>query len=258
MTSDIVQATSPSDVWVIGRTPNPQNIGASAAYRWDGRGWQKVPVPRFTFLQGVVVLSQSDVWAFGSSQTLLGDVFHWNGRSWKSYNLRFIPQFISASSARNVWVTGATNFGKNGKAAASQWNGSRWQTVPIRFPVFQPGPGVTALSRSNVWIGWNTTTTSRAAHWDGRRWRVITAPVNVGGDGYNIIPDGRGGYWFGAFADWTGHSWIQYSHVSPSAEGSGYGDIVRIPGTLSFLLGASVLNIGASTAHPTIYRLNLP
>jgi hypothetical protein len=38
---------------------------------------------------------------------------------------------------------------------------------------------------------------------------------------------------------------------------AGFGDIVRIPGTLSFLMAAGVENQGSSTEHPTIYRLDL-
>jgi hypothetical protein len=258
MTSDAVQATSPTDVWVFGLTLNPQNIAASGAYRWDGKHWRKIPVPRNTYLQGTVVLGPSNVWAFGSSGTLPGDVFHWNGRKWGHYNLNFFPQFISASSARNVWLTGMTRVGKKEKATAYRWDGSRWRAVPTPHPVIDFGPGVTALSPSNVWIGWETTTMTSGAHWNGRRWRVITAPGNVDANGYNIIPDGRGGYWFGPFADWTSHAWISASNVSPANSGGAFGHIVRIPGTTSFLMAAGVVNVGSSTERPTIYRLNLP
>jgi hypothetical protein len=156
---------------------------ASGAYRWDGKHWRKVPVPRYTYLQGVVALGPSNVWAFGSSDTLPGDVFHWNGRKWRSYNLNFSPQFISGSSARNVWLTGLARAGKKDKAAAYQWSGSRWRSVRTPHPIVDFGPGVTAITRSNVWIGWDTATTAKAAHWDGRRWTEVTAPGNEGYSG---------------------------------------------------------------------------
>ena len=108
MTTDTVQATSASDVWVFGLTQNSKNIASSAAYRWDGARWHKLPVPAYTYLQGTVVLSPSNIWAFGGSLNLPGDVFHWNGSKWKSYNLNFFPQDISASSAGNVWLSGLT------------------------------------------------------------------------------------------------------------------------------------------------------
>jgi hypothetical protein len=183
MTSDFVQATAPDDVWVFGLTPNSVHMTASGAYRWDGKHWRKVPVPRYTYLQGVVALGPSNVWAFGSSDTLPGDVFHWNGRKWRSYNLNFSPQFISGSSARNVWLTGLARAGKKDKAAAYQWSGSRWRSVRTPHPIVDFGPGVTAITRSNVWIGWDTATTAKAAHWDGRRWTELTAPGNEGYSG---------------------------------------------------------------------------
>jgi hypothetical protein len=259
MTSNAVQATSASDIWVFGLTPNSQNLASSAAYRWDGRVWHKVPVPRDTYLQGTVVLSASNVWAFGGSFTLHGDVFHWNGRKWASYDVnsvKLIPQDVAASSPRNVWLTGMTLAGRKERAAAYRWDGSRWFAVSTPHPVVDAGPSVTVISRSNVWIAWDTTITTRAAHWDGRQWRVVTAPDNLVSTG-DIVSDGRGGYWFGPFADWTGRGWINAGAISPQPNRAGFGVIVRIPGTLSFLMAAGVANTASSAQHPTIYRLDL-
>ena len=257
MTSDTVQATSASDVWVFGRTANSKHLAASAAYRWDGRHWRKVSVPAYTFLQGTVVLGPSNVWAFGGSATLYGDVFHWDGRKWASYNLNFFPQFVSASSARNIWLTGITWAGKKGKAAAYRWNGRRWLAVSTPHPVVDSGPSVTVISRSNVWIGWESATKTYGAHWNGHRWRVVTAPGKVEANSYDIVPDGRGGYWFGPFADWTGRAWVRSGDISPENSGGAFGDVARIPGTLSFLMAAGAINEGSHKQHPTIYRLDL-
>jgi hypothetical protein len=256
MTSNTVQASSATNVWVIGLTPNSRNLATSAAYRWDGRHWHKIPIPAYTYLQGTVVLSPSDVWAFGGSFNLYGDVYHWNGRKWTGFNLDFFAQDLSASSPRNVWLTGMDRAGKKEIATAFRWNGSRWRAVATPHPVVDVGPSVTVLSRSNVWIGWDTTTTTRAAHWNGHRWQVVTAPVDLLTQA-DIVPDGRGGYWFGPFADWTGHAWINESAISPEPSSGGFGDIVRIPGMSSFLMAAGVTNTGSSIQHPTIYRLDL-
>lgn len=259
MTSDRVQATSPGNVWVFGLVPNSRHIAASAAYRWDGARWHKIPVPAYTYLQGDVVLSPSNVWAFGGSQTLAGGVFHWNGSRWRTYSLNsaFVPQFMSASSAGNVWLSGMTWSGKTQKAAAYRWNGSRWLAVSMPHPVVTSGPGVTALSPSNVWIGWDTATTTKAAHWDGHQWHVITAPDSIVANSFQIVPDGRGGYWFGPFADWTGHAWVSAVGISPGYSAGAFNALARIPGTLTFLMAAGVMNTGSSTEHPTVYRLSL-
>jgi hypothetical protein len=185
-----------------------------------------------------------------------GDVFHWNGNNWRSYNVNFFPQFMSASSARNIWLTGLTRAGTKEKATADRWNGSHWRPVPMPHPVVDTGPSVTVRSRSNVWIGWNTATSVKAAHWDGHRWHEITAPGNVQADGDEIIPDGRHGYWFGPFADWTGKAWLS-ADILPQNPGGAFGDIAQIPRTHSFLMAAGVFTTGSTTQHPTIYRLNL-
>jgi hypothetical protein len=261
MTSDRVQATSGGDVWVFGLTKNPENIGASAAYRWDGAHWHRIPLPAFTYLQGSVVLGPSSVWAFGSSETMDGNVFHWNGRTWKSYNvnfLNFIPQYMSASSGSNVWLTGMIWANKKTEVAkAYRWNGSRWLGVATPHPAVTSGPSVTALSPSNVWIGWQTSTKNQAAHWNGHTWTVLTSPDTVDANSFDITPDGRGGYWFGPFADWTGKTWISADSISPDFSRGGFGDVVRIPGTSTFLMAAGVANTDSSAQQPTLYRLTL-
>lgn len=255
--SQWVAASSARNVWVFGFTPNPRNIASSTAYRDDGSHWHKVPVPALTALQDPLVLSPANVWAFGSSGTLSGDVFHWNGTRWHGYDLNLLPQALSASAAGNVWVAGLTFSSPAQKVTAYRWTGRRWLLVSMPHPVPADGPGVTVSSPSNVWIGWNTATKTRGMHWNGRQWHVITAPGNVSADGSNIVPDGHGGDWFGPFARWTGHAWIGAFDVSPGFSAGGFGPVVRIPGTSSFWLAAGVTNTGSSTEEPTIYRYDL-
>jgi hypothetical protein len=257
MTSDTVQATSASDVWVFGFIGHLNYEVGSAAYRWDGAHWHRVPMPAYMDLQGTVVLGPSNVWAFGGSTALSGDVFHWDGSEWKAYNLGFHAQSMSASSADNIWLAGTIRSGKTKKAVAYRWDGRRWLSVSMPHPVADYGVAVTALSPSNVWIGWNTVTTVYATRWDGHHWHQLTAPGSVEANSSNIIPDGRGGYWWGPFADWTGHAWISAAGMSPLNAGGGFGPIVRIPRTLSFLMAAGVVNAGSLTQNPTLYRLDL-
>jgi hypothetical protein len=257
ITQSIVQATSASDVWVFGLIPNKADLAESAAYRWDGAHWHKVPVPARTYLQGTVVLGPSNVWAFGGSGTMAGDVFHWNGSKWTAYNLNFIPQSISASSAANVWLAGLTWSGKTEKAAVYRWNGSRWLAVTSPHPVVEDGPGVTALSPSNVWFGWDTETNAYAEHWNGHQWQLLTTPTDVIADTSHLVPDGRGGYWFGPYADWTGHSWINAFDFSTAFYGGGFTAFTRIPGTSSFVGVGGFDQKGSNTQYPQIYRFEL-
>ncbi len=114
------------------------------------------------------------------------------------------------------------------------------------------GTNVTAVSASNIWIGWYDKTSTHALHWDGRRWHTLNTPADA--DPGHIVPDGKGGYWFGATAIWTGGTWL--SEPRPGLTG-GYIGVVRIPRTASFLLTGGV-ETGASLADkPAIFRFDL-
>lgn len=253
-TADWVAASGPRNVWVGGL--KNAVIASTVAYRWNGSRWAKIPIPARTDLQGVVVLAPNNVWAYGTSGTVSYDVFHWNGSRWHSYfntDHRLIFEGISASAANNVWVTGLALSGSKEVVAAYRWNGIAWHRVNMPHPVLNnAGPGVTVASRSNVWIGWDDNTASHALHWDGHRWRTVA--VGSDADPLNIVPDGKGGYWFGAMAIMTAGKWT--AEDLPAFNG-GFSGVTRIPGTTSFLLSAGVQPGNSSIPKPTIFRFNL-
>lgn len=253
-TADWVSASAANNVWIGGL--NNASIGATVVYRWNGARWAKIPMPAMTYLQGVTVLAPNNVWAFGSSGTVSDDIFHWNGSKWQYYlddSINFIPQGISASGPDNVWVSGFAFSGSKQVLAAYRWNGTAWHPVGIPHPVLDDGgPNVTAVSSSNVWIGWFDTSTSQALHWDGHHWHTVTAPYYA--DPLNIVPDGKGGYWFGARAILTGSTWT--AEQVPAFSGAS-GGVTQIPGTTSFLMDAGVEASGSTTEKPTIFRFDL-
>jgi hypothetical protein len=253
--SDWVDASARNNVWVGGLPKS--TVAGSTVYRFDGSRWHRIPVPRLTYLQGVAVLSPKSVWAFGTSATIFppsgnlsADVFHWNGSKWRGYYLNFLPQSISASSSRNVWLAGLNKQ----RAAAYKWNGYAWHSVAMPHPVVGEGPGVAVFSTSNVWIGWFSGTGSFALHPYGHHWRTLTVPDSVNGDTMNIVPDGEGGYWFGDAAILTGNTWTSEPPIQVTG---GFASVVRIPGTESFLQPAGVVNADSSVQKPTIYRFDL-
>jgi hypothetical protein len=113
-------------------------------------------------------------------------------------------------------------------------------------------PNVTAVSPANVWIGWDDNLSGHALHWNGTRWHAITATYFA--DPTNIVPDGQGGYWFGAQAILTAGTWT--AEQVPAFNG-GYGAMTRIRGTTSFLLPAGVETGSSSATEPTIFRFDL-
>lgn len=259
--SDQVTASSPKDVWVVGLMPG--TVAHSMAYRFDGSRWHKIPVPAKTYLQGTLALGPDNVWAFGSSATIFApgssvsaSVFHWNGARWRGYNLangNLMPESISASGTRDVWIAGSVWAHSAYQAEAFRWNGSAWHNAGLPR-VLTDEPGVSAISPANVWLGWNTATASHSLHWNGHRWLPQSVPDNVNADTSNVVPDGQGGYWFGGFAILAGGAWTSVPWIGVTG---GAGPVYRIPGTESFLQPATVKNSGSAIQRPTIYRYDL-
>ncbi len=253
-TSDWVSAPAANNVWVGGLRSG--RFSASAVYRWNGTRWKKIPLPAGTFLAGVVALAPDNVWAYGSSSSVFADIFHWNGSRWQYYlseATNFIPQAISATGPGNVWVSGFRYVSKKQVVAAYRWRGGAWHQVRMPHPVFNDGgPIVTALSSANVWIGWYDTTKAHALHWNGHRW--LNVALSYYADPTEIVPDGKGGYWFGAQAILTGTTWT--TEQVPGFDG-GFGGVARIPGTTSFLLAAGVETGTPATERPTVFRFDL-
>jgi hypothetical protein len=259
--SDQVSASAADNVWVFGLSPS--SVAHSVAYRYDGSRWHRIPVPAKTDLQGAVALGPDNVWAFGSSGTIFAPgssvsatVFHWNGTRWRGYNLangNLIPESISASAKNNVWIAGAVWAGSAERAVAYRWDGAGWHNAGLPR-VLTDDPGVSALSPANVWIGWNAADRTHALRWDGRHWHTQAIPDDVIASTSNVVADGRGGYWFGDAAILTGSTWTSEPAIEVTG---GFGSLVRIPGTESFLQPASVRNSGSAIQRPTLYRFDL-
>jgi hypothetical protein len=254
-TADWVSASAANNVWVGGLT-NARFSSTSAVYRWNGARWKKIPLPAWTDLAGVVVLAPNNVWAYGSSASVYADFFHWNGSRWQHFSAatNFIPQAISASGPGNVWVSGFRYVGKNKEIlAAYRWHAGAWHTVRMPHPVLNDGgPGVTAVSPANVWIGWADIAAGHVLHWNGHHWLnvALSSAANPG----DIVPDGKGGYWFGPQAILTGTTWT--SEQLPGIDG-GFAGLARIPGTTSFLLAGGVETGTPATERPTVFRFDL-
>jgi hypothetical protein len=257
-----VSASSADNVWVVGLLPNP--IEHSTAYRWDGSHWHRIPVPAETALQGVVAFGPDNVWAYGTSGTIFAGhvgatVFHWNGSRWRGYapdNGQLIVESMSASGPDNVWFAGFYYVHHTvAHALAYRWTGTGWHNAGLPR-VLTDQPGVTAFSPVNVWLGWGNESGVgwSALHWNGRSWQAQPIPDDVSANPANVVPDGQGGYWFGDQAILTGSTWTT---EPPIDVGGGYGPLVRIPGTESFLQPATVRNTGSAIQKPTIYRFDL-
>jgi hypothetical protein len=254
--ADHVAASGARNVWVYGLAAGSV-LDSSAAYRYDGSSWHKVPVPPLTVLVGMVTFGSSNTWAISSESpdnANAQSIFHWDGSRWHRYDLGFTPMGISASSAVNVWVAGLSA----GRVAAYRWDGSAWHAARIYVhPGTIAGPTMLASAPTDLWIGWETPFgLAGALHWNGHHWSDIDSPANLHAS-IGIVRDGVGGNWFGAFARFDyGSKWTGLS-VPAAHGGASFGDPARIPGTRSAWLPASTASTVGSVQQPTIYHINL-
>ncbi len=196
-----VSAVSTNDVWDVGFTADKNgNNHKTLTEHWDGTQWSIIPSPnpgnQDNFLEGMVAVSTSNVWAVGlgiSSSGGFALILHWNGTQWS-----VVPSpnpgstFYSlgearAVSANDIWSVGqAVNNNGVFKTLIEHWNGTKWNIVP------SPNVGsnnnflnsVTTVSANNVWAVGTSTNNSKndrtlTMHWDGSQWSVVNSP-NVG------------------------------------------------------------------------------
>ena len=148
-----VAAVSTSDVWAVGYA-YPAGISQTLIEQWNGTNWSIVPSPNngthngkpsSNQLNGVAVVSASDIWTVGYYQNPSSGgwqtlIEQWNGTSWSiigSPNVGTFPianylNGVVAVSASDVWAVGDEGDFCNGstvKTLIEQWNGTSWNIV---------------------------------------------------------------------------------------------------------------------------------
>ncbi len=213
---------------VLGSTGSP--VYAAARDGLSCNPWSLIPSPKAgtssNELEGVAVVSASDVWAVGSyfnlnlnsSQTLIE---RWNGSTWQvvtSPNVGTGNNDLSGVAADlfgSVWAVGGfTNSAQgNDQTLVEHWNGSTWQVVTS--PNMGTGnndlSGVAVDLSGGVWaVGdyFNATrnhqqTLIEREH--GGNWQVITSP-NAGRSDNDLK---------GVAVELSGNAWAVGSYFDP-------------------------------------------
>jgi hypothetical protein len=185
-----VSAVSGRNAWAVGRHGDDTSI-----LHWDGTRWSRVTSPNlgsdFNELDGVSVVSSTDVWAVGqadySSDTL---ILHWDGTHWSrvtSPNPSSVSNEISGVSAvspTEAWAVGGegTPFGPGYRPLILHWDGNTWARVVNPNPS-QGGDflfDVTASSASDAWaVGCDEIEgddETLVLHWDSTSWSRVSSP----------------------------------------------------------------------------------
>jgi hypothetical protein len=133
--------TSESDIWAVGVSgAGPSGPFKTLTEHWNGKSWSIVSSPNVggasNFLQGVVAISTTDVWAVGYATTASNSVTlteHWNGKAWSIVKNPAVAQGrlfgVSAVATNNVFAVGQVGSG-NFTTLTELWNGKSWAVVP--------------------------------------------------------------------------------------------------------------------------------
>jgi hypothetical protein len=159
-----VAAASATAVWGVGITGG----AAPVAGRWNGRAWERVPVPTQpggkNVLWAVAARSPGEAWAVGWVQTT-GDsgpgavnlVVRWLRNRWA---IVAVPtpgaeaqlQHVVFVGDREVWVAGRTfDVDDQGRSLLLRWDGARWRSLALPDPVAGEITGL-ASAGATVWI----------------------------------------------------------------------------------------------------------
>jgi S-layer homology domain len=268
-----VAAVSGTDVWAVGYYS--ESYGGAPVHtlieHWDGSAWNIVPGPdpESGYLDGVAVVSESDVWAVGhyydhtvgQEYTLIE---HWNGNTW---NIVPSPNFgsgddnllkgVAVVSGTDVWAVGSYYNPTVGQTLIEHWDGSAWNIIPS--PNLGSGDnlllGVAAVFGTDVWAVGEYSEASGAPtqtlveHWDGSAWNVVPSP-NFGSS-YNhlggVAVSGSDVWAVGYYCNpnichtliehWDGSAW----NVVPSPSPEGYSDYL---GGVAVVSGSDVWAVG--------------
>jgi hypothetical protein len=190
-------AFAPGSMWVfsfgIDSFTKPETF---AARYTDGR-WSKSYLPVVPSEADAV--SATDIWVLGdTAKSALGRhpveaLAHWGGRRWSTLALPVLPKVPAgtedyygapaSSGPGSVWVTRNTVNLKGARTLdLEHWNGSRWQTVGIRYA----NSYVDELAidgRGGVWMAANgpgPKYSSYFYHYRAGRWSRISVPAASG------------------------------------------------------------------------------
>lgn len=202
-TADTISAASApaaNDVWAV------TNLGGYILH-WNGRTWSVAHHLAGTVngmypqLTGVVALSATNVWVFGSSDITLGwGTWHYNGKTWRQWGGDAVDiASASAVSAANIWAIGGVS---SPHSAIVHYTGT-WKTVSapaLSGLLFQ---SIQAFSAANVWVSALSLSNGQPwlLHYNGRSWAKFKVPwpVSFVPDG-GFTSDGRGGLWLSVTA----------------------------------------------------------
>ena len=207
-------ATSPTDVWAVGRyTSLNDGLLHPLILHWNGNQWSRSGTtdlpPSIGSLHAVVALAADNVWAVGSTQTQIqlttlgrqypvsgsaSYIVHWDGTRWTrvaSPNPGYAENellSVVAGAGGQLWALGSYSNDASGNRASTlalRWKGGAWERVPSPDGNPQSSNSLNSavvVGPNDVWaVGEHRGTNGfgvRALilHWDGSTWSLVPRP----------------------------------------------------------------------------------
>jgi hypothetical protein len=170
-----VAAVASNDVWVVGSLMQSGSTQPLSLH-WNGSVWTQVPVPAqgsHSSLQGLAVVSSTDIWAVGEMDSGTPIFMHWDGASWSLFNnpgsVSGILLRVSAVSGSDIWAVGYLT-DSSGLPLTMHWDGTSWTVVSNPIPCCnQQLNDVQAIATNDVWA----VSENYIIHWDGSAWNIV-------------------------------------------------------------------------------------
>jgi len=186
-------------------TSNVWAVGSSGTIlRWQGLAWRPVTGLTEAWLQSVYMNNETDGWAVGQST-----IIHWNGTFWETAPNPTGEDLydIFMANQNDGWAVG-----QDGNTI--RWNGTTWSAISSPTPELLFS--VYIADSSDVWAVGSRGT---IINWNGTAWNNVTSPITTslydvsmvtGNDGWGVGSDG-------AIIHYNGTSWSNIT--SPTTNG---------------------------------------
>lgn len=186
-----VTAETAANVWAVGSyNDSYSKVRQTLTEHWNGNKWRVISSPNVGYLDnvlnGVSVITASDIWAVGSygtnANTSQGLIEHWDGKQWSVISSPTIGASstltgVAAISSSDVWAVGYYHGNSSPtQALIEQWNGTSWTIIPSPNPGLDAFlTGVAAISSNDVWaVGYIARDdVTLIEQWNGTSWNVV-------------------------------------------------------------------------------------
>jgi len=176
-----VAVAASNDIWAVGGAGFTQR---SLILRWNGSRWRPFRNGCGVALNGVDVVSATDVWAVGSGTTC-----HFDGSSWQvipspqprpAYNeIAYVLRDVSSTGPDDVWASGLRIIEEGEHldylSIVEHWDGTAW-TLTTNVPG-QSLDGMEALAANDVWAVGTDAIRGIVVHFDGTGWTLVPSPT---------------------------------------------------------------------------------